>query len=86
MLFYKFVYQKSEGINTDLESGIISLRNLRSGFMKFGIKDYEGDIITDFGNLLSTLFAEIYNRDSSFKQTEDTKVCEYCDFKNICKR
>ncbi|PLX02266.1 MAG: hypothetical protein C0595_11440 [Marinilabiliales bacterium] len=86
VLFYKFVYQKSEGINTDLESGIISLRNLRSGFMKFGIKDYEGDIITDFGNLLSTLFAEIYNRDSSFKQTEDTKVCEYCDFKNICKR
>jgi len=86
VLFYKFIYQKSEGINTDLESGIISLRNLRSGFMKFGIKDYEGDIITDFGNLLNTLFAEIYNRDSSFKQTDDTKVCEYCDFKNICKR
>lgn len=86
VLFYKYIYQKSEGINTDLESGIISLRNLRSGFIKFGMKDYEGDIITDFENLLNTLLAEIYDRESSFKQTEDTKTCEYCDFKNICNR
>lgn len=86
VLFYKYVYQKSERINADLDAGILSLRNLRNGFIKFSIKDYKGDIIDDFGKILNNLFGDIYSRENTFKQTENTKACEYCDFKNICKR
>ncbi|PLX11023.1 MAG: hypothetical protein C0598_09190 [Marinilabiliales bacterium] len=86
VLFYKYLYQKSEKINEDLETGIISLRNLKSGFMKFEIKNYSGDILSEFEVLLNSIFDDIYNPDKSFIQTEITDNCKFCDYKNICNR
>lgn len=38
----------------------------------------------DFRERLQYLLEEIYDPGVSFDQTEDTKRCEYCDFKSIC--
>jgi len=40
----------------------------------------------DFRERLQGLLEEIYNPDVSFNQTEDAKLCEFCDYKSICKR
>ena len=40
----------------------------------------------DFRERLLNLLQEIFNPEESFTQTEDTKKCEYCDFKSLCKR
>ncbi len=35
---------------------------------------------------LASLLDEMYDTSVPFRRTEDAKVCEYCDFKNICGR
>lgn len=40
----------------------------------------------EFRDRLQTLLEEIYNKEEPFTQTENTKVCEYCDFKAMCRR
>lgn len=40
----------------------------------------------EFRERLQTLLEEIYNKEEPFTQTKNTKACEYCDFKAMCKR
>lgn len=40
----------------------------------------------DFRERLQNLLQEIYNPEKSFTQTDDTKKCEYCDFRDLCRR
>ncbi|NDV82737.1 PD-(D/E)XK nuclease family protein [Bacteroides sp. 51] len=40
----------------------------------------------EFRQRLQELLEEIYDPTVSFNQTEDTKLCEFCDYKSICKR
>lgn len=40
----------------------------------------------EFREKLKSLLEEIYNPDVPFSQTEDSKRCEYCDYRGLCKR
>lgn len=40
----------------------------------------------EFRERLQTLLEEIFGNETPFTQTENTKVCEYCDFRTLCKR
>lgn len=40
----------------------------------------------EFRERLQTLLQEIYNPEEAFTQTEDTKKCEFCDFRELCRR
>lgn len=40
----------------------------------------------DFRDRLKALLQEIYNPDEPFTQTKDSKKCEYCDYRKLCKR
>lgn len=40
----------------------------------------------EFRKQLKQLLEEIYDKDEAFTQTTNTKICEYCDFKTICRR
>lgn len=40
----------------------------------------------EFREKLQQLLAEIFDKEQTFTQTEDTNKCAYCDFKAICKR
>lgn len=35
---------------------------------------------------VQNLLKELVNPEVPFRRTENTKTCEYCDFKNICGR
>lgn len=40
----------------------------------------------EFRERLQELLQEIYNPELPFDQTENTKRCEYCDYRSLCKR
>ena len=40
----------------------------------------------EFERLLSSTLVELFNPEVPFTATEDKKVCEWCDFKKICRR
>lgn len=40
----------------------------------------------EFRERLQTLLQEIYNPEEAFTQTEDAKKCEFCDFRELCRR
>lgn len=77
-----------------IRAGIVSLRKLNGGFMPVSSisstekndsmlkeEDYEG-----FENVIKDILEEIFTFDIPFKQTNDVKRCEYCDFINLCDR
>ena len=44
------------------------------------------DYAQDFEQQLSSVFEELFDIDTPFKQAEDVDACTYCDFKTICRR
>ena len=40
----------------------------------------------EFRERLQTLLQEIYNPEEPFTQTEDKRKCEFCDFRELCRR
>ncbi|WP_347172688.1 PD-(D/E)XK nuclease family protein [Polaribacter uvawellassae] len=65
VLLYGYMYAKSKTTQTKIESGIISFKNLNSGFLKvdFGKKDYEitEDRIEEFMNSIKDIIKEIFD-------------------------
>lgn len=51
---------------------------------KSGVSYYE--YASEFEQLLSDTLREMYNPNIPFRQCEDEKMCEYCDFKALCGR
>jgi hypothetical protein len=80
--------------NSKISAGVISLRKLNEGFMQVpsissGDQNeffIEADDLEAFTNILKEILGEIYDFNIPFKQTEDIKRCENCDFVNICTR
>jgi CRISPR/Cas system-associated exonuclease Cas4 (RecB family) len=78
--------------NEVISPGIYSLRNLKEGFMESNIR-LENEIkenlaifIEESEIYISKLLSEILNPSEYFQQTTDLKTCEFCNYKNICKR
>ena len=65
VLLYGYMYSKNKSITTKIESGIISFKNLKSGFLKvdFGKNDYEitQERIDEFIDAIKELIKEIFD-------------------------
>lgn len=73
VLMYAYMYGKINQINFDennIESGIISFKNLKSGFMKVNNTIITPEIIDDFLIQFDKLILEIYNQKIPFKEKE----------------
>ena len=83
LLFYAYLYRLHSGDSAYPRLGIYSLRMLSS----YGLieTDLPGGI-DFFEDYLTGLIAEIFDPSVSFSQTEDDRICDYCDFKDICNR
>jgi ATP-dependent helicase/DNAse subunit B len=92
LLIYKYLIEKNpESINgsyANIEPGIISLRKFGSYIMP--LNDMEAwqsqESYKDFEAVLSELFRQIYDTNTTFTATSDTERCKYCSFKAICNR
>ncbi len=73
ILMYAYMYSKVHHINFEidkLESGIISFRNIKSGYMKFNGSIISTDIMDNFLIQLKKLILEIFNEEITFKEKE----------------
>lgn len=90
LLFYTFIYSKSAAINPiGIQPGIISFRNLNSGFMGLTLPDDEpmsADTMMKFESVLKTIFTELFDNEQPFKQTSKFDNCIYCAYKSVCNR
>jgi CRISPR/Cas system-associated exonuclease Cas4 (RecB family) len=83
LLFYAHLYRLHTGNNISPRLGIYSLRMLSSyGLMETSLPN--GDDF--FETYLTGLIEEIFDPSVKFSQTEDDRICHYCDFKDICNR
>ena len=90
LLTYAYIFQNSKLKTSDaVESGIISFRNLSSGFLKVKTPDSESITtkeLDEFEIILKNLIEEILDKEIPFTQTDEVDNCEYCAFKSICYR
>jgi len=89
LLVYAWLYVNNmEKISGNLEAGIISFRNLSSGFMKvvFPGGDQGSENIEDVERILLDIITDMFNPDIPFNQTENQDNCKYCSFKSLCNR
>ncbi len=90
VFIYAFFYHMKHP-NRVLSPGIYFLR---TSFQDFSSAvTYDKHEITDisvyfdeFEALFNEKIAELFNKDISFTQTENTKNCEYCPFRDLCER
>lgn len=69
-----------------LQLMIYSFRNLTAN-LRFVKEDFvHQEIIDSVNKLLGNIISELLDLEITFQQTEDTKECTYCDFKNVCQR
>jgi ATP-dependent helicase/nuclease subunit B len=90
LLMYAYLFAKNQTKqNLELNSGIISFRELSKGLKMVsfaGEEKLDVQILKEFEGMLYQMLDEIFDTGLPFKQTKDTAVCEYCDYKSICNR
>ena len=78
LLCYAFMYEEQAN-NLEMEAGIISFKNMKAGFLPFGIKQNKEifvtitpEILENFKNEIIILINEILNAEISFKENTDS--------------
>ena len=74
VLLYAFMYAKMNKLsfeNIEIASGIISFKNLRSGFMKVNRRSISNNDIEIFETELKALLSEIFNIEIPFIENEN---------------
>ena len=91
LLMYKYLYLHNhpEVKPEQIKPGIIGFQKLSHGLYNLEINDGHG-LAQSFEDTCEQYFkdflAELFDKNITFTQTEDTKACSFCDFKSICKR
>ena len=90
LIMYAWLYHPKLDTNFKLQAGITGLKYHSKYFPLSISKDSEMEIekshIDRFEADLISLTEELFNPDIEFKQCEDEKACEFCDYKFICGR
>ena len=102
LIMYKYLFIKMLNSNTlgldealiahideeNIVPGIIALQKMSNGV--FELKVNNADLANDFEAqcdiMFEQLISDIFDKNNPFTQADDTKVCGYCSFRNICKR
>ena len=74
VLLYAYMYAEMNGLNFStqpIESGIISFKNLKGGFLKVNRQHVQADDMSNFVRELKQLLLQIFNPDIPFTEKED---------------
>jgi len=89
LLTYAWLYWKNNSEIANVVSGIWSFRKMNTGLATANINGQEvldAALLTDFGQFVENLLTEIADPNTIFGQTADEKLCEKCNFRQICQR
>lgn len=79
-----------ETITNQVAAGIYSFRNIDNGFMVQDVKFREDESVADFigdsEREITAFVEELLDPGKPFLRTHDIKMCEYCDYRQICGR
>lgn len=78
-LFYVKQTQNTEPIDSVIKIG-------KKRILDFAPMGSPDDITTEFTDNLHTVFKRMFDPQQPFLQTQNTKICEYCDLKQICRK
>lgn len=92
--YYSLAYSGNLAGAESLQPGLFNRSNLFKNEFKFGhiMKGSREPLLDvrylmpEFEQRLKALLANLYNPDHQYIQTENRKNCEYCNFKNLCRR
>lgn len=82
LFFYYYLYKKNNLTNKDLSSGVVSLRNLKSGFLPIiigGQQIINEDLINEFEKHLINLIFKIKDTKYPFSHLNRKEKCIFCD-------
>jgi hypothetical protein len=84
--FYGLLWSKVNG-STPLKLGVYPLKKVNEGikWLNYGHPVPESGI-KEFESLLRDTVNEIFDPAVDFEQTEDSTLCQYCAYKEICQR
>ena len=88
LLCYSLIYNRMHNSDLPVKPIIAGLKT-KDIYYYLVVNDSEmidKEVLNRFENDLIKLIQEIYNKDALFSQTDDKKVCKYCDYKTICNR
>ena len=95
-LIYSWMFQKQFPQHTYFEPALIPLReiNKEAGDTRLFMNTIKAyitaenikDILPEVEENLRLILQEIFDENVPFDQTNNPKICEYCDYKGICKR
>ncbi|MES2645665.1 MAG: PD-(D/E)XK nuclease family protein [Bacteroidota bacterium] len=95
-LIYSWMFQKQFPQHKRFEPALVPLREINKttgdtrlvmNSMKTAVTaDNVNDILLDVEENLRLVLQEIFDPSVPFDQTTNPKICEYCDYKGICKR
>ncbi len=88
VLTYAWLFSREHESGQVVIPGIISLKKAHGSFMQVLFPEATSfeDVLGAVEGLLKKLISQIFDDEKLFSQTGDDKVCEYCDFKNLCHR
>ncbi|MCB0722854.1 MAG: PD-(D/E)XK nuclease family protein [Ignavibacteriae bacterium] len=83
---YAYMYLKKNA-GERVQVGIYPIKKLSEGVTLLNNgKELTLEQMKGFEERLERLFAEIFDRDTPFRQTTEEERCKYCDYKTICNR
>jgi CRISPR/Cas system-associated exonuclease Cas4 (RecB family) len=88
LLTYTWMFRQMQS-ETNVESGIVSLRNLTRGFMRVkseSAPESEFDLMESYQTQLVKLLEEMFDPQTAFEQTPHRKNCSFCPFTAVCGR
>ncbi len=89
LLFYGWLYGKSNPGAGEMETGIISFRQLSAGLMIAGLPEKEPvtpQSLMEFEEIIKSILMEIFDTEVPFIQTDVADDCRYCPYTSICGR
>lgn len=87
LLFYAWLLSNNSEYKGKIDVGILSLKRISNGFMKLVTPEGNGITSTtldSFESKIHELLIDIFDMNNYFTQTDDLKICEFCDYRSIC--
>lgn len=84
LMFYAYLYYKQHN-KINIESGIVSFRNLNGGLLNLIVKEekqaveFSSELFDEYEDLLIEQIQEIYNSEINFEHNSDAKYCMICE-------
>ncbi|MDG1146306.1 MAG: PD-(D/E)XK nuclease family protein, partial [Flavobacteriales bacterium] len=86
LYLYAYLYHKMNPDQKKLETGIVSFRALKNGFIPAGFKEgkqlttlLDSNLLTDFEAEFKSLLASIFDTTIPFHHKDRTEPCRFCD-------